>query len=195
VDTNLILSASWPDDLDPATVPFTKRTATILERKGIYANPALLSEVTTTDVLGWWNAGPVTVDDLRTTGNDAIRRHHAETGLLRELAADLSDMASEPWAPHVWHRDPRFAPFSPKGHHTVYDIATSGSTADRRFLWENRNGLRDAVDAQAKLPLLAAVAQYVEAIRGSVVSVSMCFWHTPDSTAPIRSTVPRLPVD
>jgi hypothetical protein len=166
VDTSPILTAPWPHDLDPATVPFTKRTATILQRQGIYTNPALLSEVTTTDVSGWWNAGPATVDDLRVTGNDAIRRHHTETGLLEELAADLSDMASEPWAPHIWHKDPRFSRFIPKGDHTVYEIATSGSAVDRRFLWEHATKLRDAVAAQARLSLLDAIAQYVEAISG-----------------------------
>jgi hypothetical protein len=166
VDATPIFTATWPDDLDPATVPFAKRTATILERQGIYTNPALLNEVTTTDVLGWWNAGPATVDDLRITGNDAITRHHTETGLLERLAADLSVMALKPWAQHIWHRDPRFAQFMPKGDHTVYEIATVGSAVDRRFLWENRNGLRDAVDVQARLSLLDAVADYVEVISG-----------------------------
>jgi hypothetical protein len=122
--------------------------------------------MTTVDVLGWWNAGPTTVDDLRVTGNDAIRRHHSEAGLLEQLAADLSVMASEPWAQHIWHRDARFAQFLPKGDHTVYDTAAFGSTVDRRFLWEHRTGLREAVDAQAKLSLLDAIAQYVEAISG-----------------------------
>jgi hypothetical protein len=122
--------------------------------------------VTATDVLGWWNAGPVTVNDLRITGNEAITRHHTETGLLEQLTVDLSAMALEPWAQHVWRRDPRFVLFLPKGDHTVYEIATSGSAVDRRFLWGHRTGLRDAVDAQAKLPLLDAIAQYVEAISG-----------------------------
>jgi hypothetical protein len=106
------------------------------------------------------------VEDIRVIGNDAIRQHHSETGLLEELAADLSDMASEPWAPHISYHDPRFAPFLPKGDDTVYEIATSGSAVDRRFLWEQGDGLRDAVDAQAKLSLLDAIAQYVEAISG-----------------------------
>jgi hypothetical protein len=46
VDVNRmpILSALWPHDLDPATVPFTKRTATILQRQGIYTNPTRLNE-------------------------------------------------------------------------------------------------------------------------------------------------------
>jgi len=166
VNCSPILSALWPHDLDPAAVPFTKRTATILQRQGIYTDPALFNEVSTADVLGWWGAGPATVEDLRVVGNDAIRRHHAETGLLEQLAADLSNMASEPWAQHVWPRDPRFFQFVPKGDHTVHDIGTSGSTVDRRFLWEHRNGLRDAVEAEAKLSLLHAVAQYVEEISG-----------------------------
>jgi len=166
VNRSPILSALWPHDLDPATVPFTKRTATILERQGIYTNPALLNKVTTTDVLGWWNAGPATVEDIRVVGNDAIRRHHTESGLLAELEADLSNMASEPWAPLIWYHDPRFARFVPKGDHTVHEIATFGSAVDRRFLWEHRTGLRDAVDRQARLSLLDAVAEYVEAVSG-----------------------------
>jgi hypothetical protein len=166
VDNTQIFTSSWPRDLDPATVPFTKRTATVLERQGIYTNPALLNELTTTDVLGWWNAGPATVEDLRVAGNDAIRRHHTETGLLAILATDLSNMASESWAPHVWYHDPRFTRFVPKGDLTVYEIATSGSAVDQRFLWQQGVELRDAVDAQARLPLLAAVAEYVEAVSG-----------------------------
>jgi hypothetical protein len=51
VNTALILTALWPRDLDPATVPFAKRTATVLERQGIYTDPSLLNEVTSIDVL------------------------------------------------------------------------------------------------------------------------------------------------
>jgi hypothetical protein len=166
VDTTPILTAPWPDALDPSDVLFTKRTVTVLERQGIYTNPTLLSELTTTDVLGWWNAGPATVEDLRIVGNDAIRRHHTETGLLKSLEADLSDMASASWAPHIWYHDPRFARFVPKGELTVYQVATAGSGADRRFLWEQGKKLRDAVDAQGRLSLLVAVSQYVEAVSG-----------------------------
>jgi hypothetical protein len=166
VDTTPILTATWPDDLDPATMPFAKRTATILERRGMYANPSLLNEVTSIDVLGWWSAGPATVEDLRAVGSDAIRRHHTESGLLAELEADLSNMSLEPWAPHVWRRDPRFAPFVPKGGHTVHEIATLGSALDRRFLGEHATDLRSAIEAQAKLSLLDAISQYVEAISG-----------------------------
>jgi hypothetical protein len=166
VDATPILIALWPDDLDPATVPFAKRTATVLERQGIHTNPTPLNNLTATDVLAWWNAGPITVDDLRVIGNDAIRRHHTETGLFEALKADLSNMASESWAPLIWYHDPRFTRFLPKGDHTIYQIAASGSAVDRRFLWEHRNGLREAVDAQARLSLLDAISQYVEAVSG-----------------------------
>jgi hypothetical protein len=99
VDTTPVFNAPWPDDLDPADVPFTKRTVTVLERQGIYTNPTLLNQLTATDVSSWWNAGLATVEDLRIVGSDAIRRHHTETGLLEALASDLSNMASESWAP------------------------------------------------------------------------------------------------
>jgi hypothetical protein len=79
---------------------------------------------------------------------------------------DMSNLASEPWAPHIWYRDPRFSRFVPKGDLTVYQVATSGAGVDRRFLWEHGNELRDAVDAQARLSLLDAISQYVEAISG-----------------------------
>jgi hypothetical protein len=75
-------------------------------------------------------------------------------------------MASEPWAPHIWYHDPRFTRFVPKGALTVFEIATTGSGVDRRFLWEQGDKLRNAVDAQAELSLLGAISQYVEAISG-----------------------------
>jgi len=75
-------------------------------------------------------------------------------------------MASEPWAPRIWHHDPRFTQFVPKGDLTVFEIATAGSGVDRRFLWEQGDEVRGAVDAQTRLSLLDAISQYVEAISG-----------------------------
>jgi hypothetical protein len=36
VGDTLLLDAPWPDDLDPATVPFLKRSVTILRRVGYF---------------------------------------------------------------------------------------------------------------------------------------------------------------
>jgi hypothetical protein len=36
VDDTFLLDAPWPDDLDPATVPFLTRNVTILRRMGYY---------------------------------------------------------------------------------------------------------------------------------------------------------------
>ena len=166
MDTTPIPKTAWPYDLDPATVPFKGRTVTVLQRLGFWVDWTLFDTLSEADVLDWWNAGPVTVEDLRVTGNAAIERHRTETGLLMQLEADLSEMASEPWAPHVWRRDPRFAQYVPEGDHTVYEIATSGSAVDCRVLWEHGEELRDAVEAQARLSFLDAISQYVEAISG-----------------------------
>jgi len=159
-----IFDEPWPANLDPATVPFKGRTVTVLCRQGFYDDWSLFNDLVTADVVSWWNAGPVTVDDLRATGNRAIRRHHGESDLLRCLDADLAAVASEPWAPHVWYHDPRFTEFIPKGDATVYEIATSRSTVDRRYLWNHLDELRVTIDAQAALDLRDAVRQYVEAI-------------------------------
>jgi hypothetical protein len=161
-----ILDEPWPADLDPETVPFKGRTVTVLIRHGFFDNWDLFSELTVNDMSAWWNVGPVTVRDLQATGNAAIKRHHGDTDLLRELDTDLEDVALEPWSVHIWYHDPRFSEYVPKGGSTVHEIATSGSALDRRYLWERLGALRQAVERQAALPLDSAVSQYVEAISG-----------------------------
>jgi hypothetical protein len=158
VDNARILDSPWPEDLDPADVPFKGRTETVLRRQGFYDDRPLFDSVTATDVLSWWNAGPVTVEDMRTIGNEAIQRHHGTVELRRRIDIDLAYVAREPWALHIWHRDPRFAEFMSKGDSTVYDIATSGAALDLRALWERLDGLKGAVEAQAALSLSEAVS-------------------------------------
>jgi hypothetical protein len=43
VNSAPILTSPWPQDLDPAAVPFTKRTATILQRQGLYEKTRFFS--------------------------------------------------------------------------------------------------------------------------------------------------------
>jgi hypothetical protein len=164
VDSNPILDALWPGDLNPADVPFKGRSETILRRHGFYDDPSLFDSLTVSDAAGWWNAGPATVDDIRSTGNDAIRLHHKTRDLRLRIDTDLSGVAQESWTHHVWYRDPRFAEFVPKGNSTVHDIATSGTAVDRRVLRERLDGLRAAVAQQADLRLGEAVSKYVEAV-------------------------------
>jgi hypothetical protein len=161
-----LLDAPWPDGLDPATVPFRKRTVTILQRVGYFDDWSRFNTLTEEEVLSWWNAGVVTVADIRDTGNAAICRYHAEPGLLAQIDLDLTAVSSEPWAQHVWHRDPRFKTYLPRVDATVYNIATSGTAVDRRSLWDHLEDLRGAVEAQTALTLPEAVSEYVEAISG-----------------------------
>jgi hypothetical protein len=161
-----ILNTVWSSDLDPATVPFTGRTVTVLRRQGLFDDWTLFNTVTVSDVLSWWYAGPVTVNDLRRTGNDAIRQYHDEADGRRRIAADLGPVVSEPWAKHIWHHDPRFTDCLPRGDLTVHDIATRGTVTDRCYLWNHLDGLYTAVETQAVLGLSDAVAQYVQQISG-----------------------------
>jgi hypothetical protein len=166
VDDILLLDAPWPDDLDPATVPFRKRSVTILRRMGFFDDWSLFDTLTEDHVLSWINAGAGTVVDIRDTGNAAIPRHHDEVVRRRRFEADLVAVSKEPWARHIWYRDPRFGEYLPKGDGTIYDTATSGSDDERRCLWDSREALREAVAAQAALTLSDAVAQYVGALTG-----------------------------
>jgi hypothetical protein len=51
-------------------------------------------------------------------------------GLRHRIDSDLTASASEPWAPRLWHKDPRFAEYIPKGDATVHDIAMVGTALD-----------------------------------------------------------------
>lgn len=166
MDSGSILDAPWPPDLDPAAVPFKGRTETVLRRAGFYEDPSRFDTLTETEVMEWWNAGVVTVADIRFTANRAIRHHLEETDRRSRMNTSLAAVAVEPWAPHVWHRDPRFAAFVPKGDDTVNQIARSGHPEQRRRLWNHVEGLRAAVAAQAALDVPEAVTEYVEAISG-----------------------------
>lgn len=79
MDGGLILDSPWPDDLDPAAVPFRTRTETVLRRAGYYEDSTRFDTLTDAEVMGWWNAGVATVADLRFAGNRAIRQHHKDT--------------------------------------------------------------------------------------------------------------------
>jgi hypothetical protein len=164
MDNSRILDASWPADLNPADVPFNGRSETVLRRQGFFDDPSLFDCLAESDVAAWWNAGSVTVRDIRSTGNEAIRFHHETTELRRRIDTDLSAIAIEPWAEHIWYRDPRFAEFVPRVNSTVHDIAISGTAVDRHFLWDQLDALRAAVSRQGELTLGGAVSEYVEAV-------------------------------
>jgi hypothetical protein len=170
VSNTQILELSWPADLDPETVPFATRAETVLRWKGLYDDPTLFNTLTVAEVAGWWNTGPVTIANIRMTGNAAICRHHKETEQRAQIAADLDTVASEPWALQVWHHDPRFADHLPKGGLTVHAIATTGTVTDRHYLWNHLDGLSAAVESQAALELTEAVAHHVEASQANTVN-------------------------
>lgn len=115
---------------------------------------------------GWWNTGPVTIANIRTTAHAAICRHHHETTLRGSIASDLAVLALEPWARQVWNRDPRFSAYLPNSSTTVYDITTTGSVRNRRLLFDRLSDLHAAIDKQANLSLNDAVAEFVELITG-----------------------------
>jgi hypothetical protein len=57
VDDTPILDAQWPPGLDPATLPFRTRTATVLRRRGYFDDPSPFDALVEIDVMGWASAG------------------------------------------------------------------------------------------------------------------------------------------
>ena len=110
MDGGRFLDSPWPDDLDPASVPFKTRTETVLRRAGFYDEPSRFDTLTEAEVMGWWNAGVATVADIRFVGNRAIRHHHDETDQAEPDERRARRVAVEPWAEHIWRRDPRIRP-------------------------------------------------------------------------------------
>ena len=45
-----ILNTPWPSDLDPADVPFRKRSVTVLKRQGYFDDPSLFDTLTEAEV-------------------------------------------------------------------------------------------------------------------------------------------------
>jgi hypothetical protein len=97
VDDTLLLDAPWLDDLDPATVPFLKRSVTILRRVGYFDDWTLFNTLTGVEVLSWTMAGVGTVADIRTTGNAAIVEYHGEVLSLGRIRGCSSTWTS-PWS-------------------------------------------------------------------------------------------------
>ena len=123
-DPQAILANPWPYDLKPVDVPFLQRTRTVLERHGLFDGPIIFNTLTAAEVAEWCNAGPVTINDLRTTGNRAIHIHHAQTETRHQLNTVMGEVAAEPWSRHIWSADPRFTEHLPATRTAVHDITT-----------------------------------------------------------------------
>ncbi len=122
-----ILAEPWPGDLNPARVPFRQRTITVLKGMGLWDDMTQLDELTVDDIAGYWVTGPVTVNDLITSGNEAIEWHHNQPARLEQVTTD-------DWTRKVWRRDLRFGDLLPGVDATVHDIAISGHHSDQRDL-------------------------------------------------------------
>ncbi len=70
------LAEAWPGDLGPARVPFRQRTITVLKGMRLWDDMTRIDDLTADDIAGYWVTGPVTVNDLITSGNAAIAWHH-----------------------------------------------------------------------------------------------------------------------
>ncbi len=82
-----ILAEPWPGDLDPSRVPFRQRTITVLKGMGLWDDMTRIDELTVDDIAGYWVTGPVTVNDLITTGNEAIEWHHNQPARLEQVTS------------------------------------------------------------------------------------------------------------
>jgi hypothetical protein len=138
-DDAMILDQPWPPDLHPSWVPFRRRTLTVMERAGLFNNPAAIDNLTEDDILSWENAGVGTLRDFIEAGNAGIVFHHGP-------ARDLAPVANQPWAQHVSRRDPRFTDLLPKTDETVAQIAVEGHQDHQRALLANLEAIRRRVD-------------------------------------------------
>ena len=157
---NAILAHAWPPDLDPARVPFRKRTITTLRRMRLWDDMTQVDNITEEDVAGFWLTGPATVGDLVITGNAAINWHYHEA---EDLAATVSQ---EKWTRQVWRPDRRFRDLLPPTDATVYDIAMAGHHDHQRHLLGTLPALRQRLAQLAAESSDEALIRYVSVNTG-----------------------------
>ena len=154
-----ILDNPWPLDLDPGRVPFRKRTITVLKGMDLWDDMTRIDELTVDDVAGYWVTGPVTVNDLISTGSEAIEWHH-------NPPARLTQVAGEDWARLVWRRDLRFKDLLPAVDSTVHDVAVAGHHDDQRRLLETLPELQQRLDTYSQESRDEALIRYVSSNTG-----------------------------
>jgi len=154
-----ILAQAWPSDLDPARVPFRQRTITVLKGMRLWDDMTRIDERTVDDIAGYWVTGPVTFNDLITSGNKAIEWHHNQPARLEQVTTD-------DWTRQVWRRDLRFGDLLPDVDATVRDIAISGHHSDQRFLVKTLPELQKRLDEYGRESRDAALIRYVSANTG-----------------------------
>lgn len=130
-----------------------------MERAGLFDTPTAIDDLTEDDVLGWENAGVLTLQDFIDAGNAGIAFYH---GPARELAP----VADEPWAHKVSRRDPRFKNLLPKTHQTVAQIARKGHQDHQRVLLANLEATRQRVDEIAAQDPEEALREWLGLITG-----------------------------
>ncbi len=116
-----ILAQAWPSDLDPARVPFRQRTITVLKGMGLWDDMTRIDGLTVDDIAGYWVTGPVTVNDLITSGNEAIEWHHNQPARLEQVTTD-------DWTRQVWRRDLRFGDLRPVSMKLFVTSQSPGTT-------------------------------------------------------------------
>jgi len=118
-----------------------------------------IDKLSVDDVAGYWVTGPVTVNDLITSGNEAIEWHHNQPARLKQVTTDG-------WTRQVWRRDLRFRDLLPGIDATVYDIAISGYHTHQRYLLKTLPKLEKRLDRFARESRDEAVIRYVSANTG-----------------------------
>ena len=155
-----VLTQPWPPDLHPSRVPFRKRTATMLQRAGLWDDMTQIDQLCTCDIAALDGIGPVTVNDLLSAGSAAIRWHH---GNNRHLAA-IGER--EAWTRQMWHQDRRFEDLLPPVDATAFDILVDGRHDHQRWLRRTLPDLRERVAELSAEPAEAALIRYISINAG-----------------------------
>ncbi len=99
------------------------------------------------------------MNDLITSGNEAIEWHHNQPARLEQVTTD-------DWTHQVWRRDRRFGDLLPEVDATVHDIAISGRHSDQRSLVKTLPKLEKRLDAFARESRDEALIRYVSTNTG-----------------------------
>jgi hypothetical protein len=131
---------------------------------GLWGDMTRIDDLQVDDVAAFWVTGPVTINDIITSSDEAIAWHHNEASRLAEQGEGMD------WARQVWRRDRRFRDLLPDTDTTIHDIAISGHHTDQRHLLKSLPKLQKRLDTLGVEGRDQAVIRYVSTNTGQAAA-------------------------
>ncbi|MGI8551903.1 MAG: sigma factor-like helix-turn-helix DNA-binding protein, partial [Dehalococcoidia bacterium] len=175
------LGRPWPENLNPADVPWRARTRNALIRSGVHGDVDRLSVLTFGELLALPHMGIVSALDFAATAEAAMERAEvaeSATAMKEEAMVEaLRDVVGEEWAdflqedprfiPHTRDRDGRHSPISRTGQLPLPISAAAYSDGKDEETASTLQATVERAQEISHMPLDAALRDYMISLTGA----------------------------